>query len=263
MERIKATAQGNPEAEDWIADHEAFVLAYSGHLQQARVMSQRAANLAQQTAQRERTAVFQTTAALWEGLFGDTPAAIRSAMSALHITHDREVEYGAALTLALAADPHAQALANDLEKRFPEDTSVKFSYVPTVRAVLALNHDEPSKAVELLQVAAPYELGAPRSSMQAFFGALYPFYVRGQAFLATGRGDEAAAEFQKIIDHRGIVVSDPIGTLAHLQLGRAYALSGDKIRAKSAYQDFRVLWKDADTDIPIFKQAKAEYAKLQ
>jgi eukaryotic-like serine/threonine-protein kinase len=246
-----------------IADHEAFVLAYSGHLQQARVMSQRAASLAQQTAQRERTAVFQTAVALCEGLFGDTPAATRSTMSALQITHDREVEYGAALTLALAADPHAQALVNDLEKRFPEDTSVKFSYVPTVRAVLALNHDEPSKAVELLQVAAPYELGAPRSSMQAFFGALYPIYVRGQAFLAAGRGNEAAAEFQKIIDHRGIVVSDPIGALAHLQLGRAYALSGDKIRAKSAYQDFLALWKDADTDIPIFEQAKAEYAKLQ
>lgn len=263
IERIKARAQGNPEAEDWIADHEAFVLAYSGHLQQARVMSQRAANLAQQTAQRERTAVFQTTVALWEGLFGDTPAASRSTMSALQITHDREVEYGAALTLALAADSRAQALVDDLEKRFPEDTSVKFSYVPTVRAVLALNHDEPSKAVELLQVAVPYELGAPRSSMEAFFGALYPIYVRGQAFLASGRGNEAAAEFQKIIDHRGIVVSDPIGALAHLQLGRAYALSGDTVRAKSAYQDFLALWKDADTDIPIFKKAKAEYAKLQ
>jgi eukaryotic-like serine/threonine-protein kinase len=263
MERIKARAQGNTEAEDWIADHEAFVLAHFGHLQQATVMSQRAVNLAQQTGHRERAAVFQTTEAVREGLFGDTSAATRSALSALQITHDREVEYGAALTLALAADSHARTLVEDLERRFPEDTSVKFSYVPTVRAVLALNLGEPSKAVELLQVAAPYELGVPRSSMQAFFGALYPIYVRGQAFLAAGRGNEAAAEFQKVIDHRGVVVSDPIGALAHLQLGRAYALTGDKDKARTAYGNLLALWKEADPDIPVLKQAKAEYAKLQ
>ena len=126
-----------------------------------------------------------------------------------------------------------------------------------------MTHGDASKAVELLQVAIPYELGAQRSSVHALFGALYPIYVRGEAYLAEGKGREAAAEFRKILAHRGIVVSDPIGALAPLQLGRAYALLEDKTRAKAAYQDFLTLWKDADVDIPILKQAQAEYAKLQ
>jgi tetratricopeptide (TPR) repeat protein len=152
-------------------------------------------------------------------------------------------------------------LTNDLEKRFGEDTSVRFNYVPALRALLNLG--EPSKAIDLLEIAVPYELGTPRCTIHGFFGALYPVYVRGLAYLAARRGAEAAAEFQKILDHRGIVASDPIGALAHLQLGRALALSGDKARAKAAYQDFLTLWKDADPDIPILKQAKAEYASLQ
>jgi hypothetical protein len=135
--------------------------------------------------------------------------------------------------------------------------------VPAIRALLALNHGEPANAIELLQIAIPYELGIPRSSIHGFFGALYPIYVRGVGYLAAHQGTEAAAEFQKILDHRGIVVSDPIGALAHLQLGRAFVLSGDKTSAKPAYQDFLKLWKDADPAIPILKQAKAEYAKLQ
>jgi hypothetical protein len=134
--------------------------------------------------------------------------------------------------------------------------------VPSIRALLALNHGEPAKAMELLQIAIPYELGIPRS-IHGFFGALYPTYVRGLGYLAAHQGTEAAMEFQKILDHRGIVVSDPIGALAHLQLGRAFVLSGDKTNAEPAYQDFLTLWKDADPAIPILKQAKAEYAKLQ
>jgi tetratricopeptide (TPR) repeat protein len=168
------------------------------------------------------------------------------------------------LALALAGDSsRAQTLADDLEKRFPEDTCVRFSYLPTLRGLLALNRSEPAKAIDLLQTALPYDLGAPRSSFHGFFGALYPAYVRGQAYLAAHQGAEAAAEFQKILDHPGVVVSDPIGALARLQLGRAYVLSGDKTRAKSAYQDFITLWKDADPDIPILRQAKAEFARLQ
>jgi len=135
--------------------------------------------------------------------------------------------------------------------------------LPAVRALLALDHGEPSRAVELLQVAVPYELGVQRSSIHGNFGALYPVYVRGEAYLAVDQGTEAAIEFQKILDHRGIVVSDPVGALARLQLGRAYAMQGDIAKAKAAYQDFLTLWKDADPDIPIYKQAKAEYAKLQ
>lgn len=140
---------------------------------------------------------------------------------------------------------------------------MRFNYLPALRALLALNRGEPSKAIEGLEMAVPYELGTPRSTIHGYFGALYPAYVRGLAYLAAHRGAEAAAEFRKILDHRGIVVSDPIGALAHLQLGRAFAWSGDKTKAKAAYQDFLTLWENADPDIPILQQAKAEYAKLQ
>src|SRR5437762_2421346 len=169
-------------------------------------------------------------------------------MSALKLFKGRDVQYGAAFALALAGDSsRAQTLADDLEKRFTEDTAVKFSYLPALRARLALNRGETSAAIELLQVAAPYELGAPPSAFFGFFGVLYPVYVRGEAYLAAHKGVEAATEFQKILDHRGIVISDPIGALAHLQLGRALAISGDKTKAKTAYQDFLTLWKDADS----------------
>jgi tetratricopeptide (TPR) repeat protein len=140
---------------------------------------------------------------------------------------------------------------------------VKFSYLPALRALLALNHGETAKAIELLQVAVPYELGAPHSSMHGFFGALYPVYVRGEAYLAAHQGTEAVAEFQKILDHRTIVASDPIGALARLQLGRADALSGDTAKAKAAYEDFLALWKNADADIPVLKEANAEYDKAK
>jgi len=264
MERQAALGQAKSGAEHWITDHEAFVLAYSGQMQQATRLSQRAADLAQQGGDRERAALYETGTALWSAFFGNAPAARQIAMAALALSRERDVEYGTALALALSEDsPRAQNLVGDLEKRFPEDTAVRFSYLPTLRAVLALNHREPSKAIELSEVAAPYELGAPPSSFFGFFGSLYPIYVRGLSYLAAKQGTEAAAEFQKILDHRGIVISDPIGALAHLQLGRALALSGDKTRAKTAYQDFLSLWKDADPDIPVFKQARTEYAMLQ
>ena len=186
------------------------------------------------------------------------------AAAALKLSKDREVEYGAAFSFALSGDSApAQELANDLERRFPEDSSVRFSYLPVLRARLALNGGDTSNALELLQAAIPYELGVQRSSINGLFGALYPIYVRGEAYLAARQGAKAAAEFQRILDHRGIVVIDPVGALAHLQLGRAFAMSGDRAKAKSAYQDFFTLWKDADPDIPILKQAKAEYAKLR
>jgi len=165
--------------------------------------------------------------------------------------------------LALSGDSsRSETLAADLEKRFPEDTAVRFTYVPTLRAVLALNKGEPRKAIELLQTAVPYDLAAPGSAF-GFFGFMYPAYVRGEAYLATHQYAQAAAEFQRILDHRGLVFCDPVGAVARLQLGRALALSGDKTKAKTAYQDFLTLWKDADPDIPIFQQAKVEYARLK
>jgi len=264
MERAAALGRGKPGVEDWMSDEEASVLAYSGHLQRARRMLGRTVDFAQHSGQREKAALWQTGAALWEAFFGNAPQARRGAAAALELSKELYVEYGAAFALALAGESsRPQTLATDMERRFGEDTGARFSYLPALRARLALNRGENSAAIELLQIAFPYELGVPRSAIHGNFGALYPIYVRGEAYLAARRGAEAAGEFQKILDHRGIVVSDPIGALAHLQLGRAFAVSGDKIKAKSAYQDFLTLWKDADADIPILKQAKAEYARLQ
>jgi eukaryotic-like serine/threonine-protein kinase len=139
---------------------------------------------------------------------------------------------------------------------------VQVNYLPTLRAKLAVRKGNASEAVETLKAALPYELGRTTYSSYGW-SSLYPVYVRGEAYLAAHQGKEAAAEFQKILDHRGIVLNEPIGALALLQLGRAYALDGDTAKAKTAYQEFFTLWKDADTDIPILKEANAEYAKLK
>jgi eukaryotic-like serine/threonine-protein kinase len=264
MQREAAASQGKFGAEDWISQQEAFVSASSGQLQQARMLSGRAAGLAKQATQPERAAIYEAGAATWEAFFGNAPVARQSAMAALELSKGRDIEYGAAFALALSGDSsRSQALANDLEGRFGEDTSVRFSYLPTLHALFALNRGEPSNAIQLLQIADPHDLAVPASSFFGFFGALYPAYVRGMAYVALHRGAEAATEFQKILDHRGIVIGDPVGAVAHLQLGRAFALSGDTIKARSAYNDFLALWKDADPDIPILKQAKAEYASPQ
>jgi DNA-binding winged helix-turn-helix (wHTH) protein/tetratricopeptide (TPR) repeat protein len=267
MQREAALARKRPGTDDWMSNSEGFVLAYSGHLEGARKMSQLAADLARKTERRDTEALYEADAAVREALFGNVSTARHRAGDALELSKSRGVAYGAGFALALSGDSsRSQALTEDLSRRLPEDTRVQFTYAPTLRALLALNHGQPSKAVELLQTAVPYELGSPTTGGSEFLlgaGNLYPAYVRGLAYLAAHQGAEAAGEFQKILDHRGIVISDPIGALAHLQLGRAYALSGDETKAKSAYQDFLALWKDADPDIPILKQAQAEYAKLR
>lgn len=260
MEREASRARERSGAEAWVSNKEAFALAYSGHLQQARILSQRAVGQATQEHEPERAGLWEAGEALREAFFEQSPEARKRAAAALKLSNDREAKYGATLAFALTGDSsRAQTLADDLERRFPEDTVVRFSYLPVLRARIALNRRDGAKAIEILQSATPYELGASRG----LFGALYPIYVRGEAHLAAHRGLEAATEFQRILDHRGIVGSDPIGALAHLQLGRALVLSGDTIKAKSAYQDFLTLWKDADPNIPVLSQARSEYAKLQ
>jgi tetratricopeptide (TPR) repeat protein len=232
-------------------------------MRQARTMWERAITLAQQAGERERVAIYETAVAVSEAQFGNMAAAKERARAALRLGKGRDVEYAAAFALALSGDAAgSQSLANDLAKRFPEDTPVQFEYLPTLRALFALAHRQPAGAVEQLQVALPYDLALPGTAFFAKFGGLYPAYVRGQAYLEARQGREAAAEFQKVLDHRGIVFADPIGALAHLQLGRAYVVSGDMAKAKIAYRDFLTFWKDADADIPVLKQAKAEYAKL-
>jgi len=264
MDREAARARARSGAASWISNKEAFALAYSGRLRQAREVSAGAVSEAQQTGQRERAALWRAGDAVREAFFGNLPEAKKSATAALEQSKDRAVEYGSALALAMSGDSlRSETLAHDLEIRFPEDTAVQFSYLPVIRARLALNRGDASKAIELLQTAVPHELGVPLSAVSGLFGALYPIYMRGEAYLAEHRGAEAAAEFQKVLDHPGIVVADPIGALAHLQLGRALAVSEDKTKANIAYQDFLALWKNADRDIPVLTQAEAEYAKLQ
>ena len=155
-----------------------------------------------------------------------------------------------------------KTMADDLDKNFPEDTLVQFNYLPSVQARLALNKGDASGAIKSLEAATSYELGVSRAT-DLNWNAMIPVFVRGEAYLGSHQGSEAATEFQKILDHRGLVLNLPIGALAHLGLGRAYVLQGDTAKAKAAYQDFLTLWKDADPDIPVLQQAKAEYAKLQ
>jgi tetratricopeptide (TPR) repeat protein/tRNA A-37 threonylcarbamoyl transferase component Bud32 len=263
MEQIAALSQ-KYGVEDLMSSHKALALAYSGHLQQARMMSKKAIDLAVKTSGKEPAALYEAGAAIREALFGNMVQAKQSARAALELSKGRDVEYGAAVAMALAGDSAGtEALANDLDQRFPEDTSVRSSYLPVLRALEATMGHQPAKAIEVLQAAAPYELGVPLSWFNGSFGQLYPVYVRGQAYLNARQGAEAAAEFQKILDHRGIVASDPIGAVARFEIGRALVLSGDKTKAKAAYQDFLTLWKDADAEIPILQQAKAEYARLQ
>jgi eukaryotic-like serine/threonine-protein kinase len=250
--------RGEARVEDVLLSFQSNTAAYTGQLERAREFSRRAVTAAARVGEKRNAASYETQAALREALFGNVAEARRGAMSALGLSTDRYEQGGVAVALALAGNAaRAQAVADDLGKRFPEDTIVQFNYLPTVYSQIALSRNDVSKAVKVLQAAATYELGDVGDT------ALYPVFVHGEAYLAAHDGTDAAAEFQKIIDHRGIVVNEPIGALAHLGLARAYVLQGETAKAKAAYEDFLTLWKDADPDIPILKQAKAEYAKLQ
>jgi len=264
MDRVAARTPRESGAEDWMAHLQSTALAYSGHLEQAAIMSQRAIELALHGDQPERAAMFQSAEAIREAFFGDKSAAVRDAQAALEHSRGVDIEYGAAFALARAGYlPRAWALAEDLENRFPENTAVKFIYVPEILAQIALREHEPARAIELLQTTVPYEQGQPPSSFFAFYGMFYPAYLRGEAYLAEHQGPAAAAEFQKIRDHRGVVISDPIGALAHLQLGRAFVLSGGKVKARTAYEDFFTTWNGAYPEIGILKQAHVEYAAVR
>jgi len=262
MERAAARGRDNPESADWMTNTEAVVLAYSGRLQQARTMTRRAVDMEGQAHQPERAAMYEAGEAVREAFFGNASEARQRAKAALELSNSRDVEYGAAFAYVVTGD-HAdsQVLTNDLEKRFPEDTFVRFTYLPILRALLTLNDGNSGAAIEQLQVAAPYDLAIP-GTWFAFFGNIYAPYVRGQAYLSAHRYSEAVGEFQKILDHPGIVFADPVRAVARLQLGRALASAGDMTKARAAYRDFLTLWKDAEPDIPLLRQAKTEYMKL-
>jgi ATP/maltotriose-dependent transcriptional regulator MalT len=200
---------------------------------------------------------------LREALFGHADEARRGVTLAMARSAGRDVKYGALLALAyMGDDSKLSMLTDDFGKRFPEDTIVQFNYIPTLRAKVAVSKGNAAEAIETLRAASPYDLAQSNASTYNWT-VLYPVSVRGEAFLAAHRGSEAAAEFQKILNHRGVVVNEPIGALAHLGLAHAYTMQGNIAGAKTAYQDFFALWKNADPDIPLLKQAKTEYAKLK
>ena len=262
MEREVARARAQ-HAEDWTSHSQAMVLARSGQMRQARTMWDQAVAIAQQAGKLGSAALYKAAEAVCEAHFGNAAVAKERARAALQLAKGRDVEYAAAFALALSGDIfESQRLAQDLAKRFPEDTPVQFEYLPTLQALSALARGAALDAIEQLQRALAYDFALPGTAFFAKFGGLYPAYVRGEAYLEARQGREAAAEFQKVLDHRGIVFADPIGTLARLQLGRAYVASGEMSQAKKAYGDFFSLWKDADADLPILKQARAEYGRL-
>ncbi len=265
MDKAIVLARGKRRVEPWLAHAEALGLARSGHLEAARRSSNRAVDLAVQEGDREAAASYRAARAVWEGLLGNAAEARKNATAALAVSQGRDLEYAAGLALTLAGNaPRSPQIADDLERRFPEDTFAKFTYVPVLRALSALERHKPSEAIEQLQTALRYENAINGLNFNHFYlGGLHSAYLRGEAYLDLHRYADATAEFQKIVDHRGLVGLDPIGALAHWQLGRAYSLSGDTAKAKSAYEDFLAIWKDADRDIPILKQAKAEYARLR
>jgi eukaryotic-like serine/threonine-protein kinase len=255
-------SEGRPGVEGSLLRLESDTAAYAGKLDKARQLSLQAIASAKRAGQNETAAAFEIVAAIREAVFGNAKLAGQHATEALALSEGRDVESGAALALALAGDNQAQALAAPLAGRFPNDTIVQFIYLPTIQAQLALRRHEPEKAISILQAAAPYELGSSGNSA-VFTPTLYPIYVRGEAYLAAHMSAEAAAEFEKILNWRGVVLNEPIGALAHLGLARAYAMQGETTKARAAYQDFFTLWKDADPDIPVLQQAKAEAAVLR
>jgi eukaryotic-like serine/threonine-protein kinase len=255
-------AVGKPGAEQ-VLSLESDTEAWFGRLKNARMLSRQAVDRARRTDEKEPAALWQANAAIREALFGNSDAARQNAaMAASLAPGSRDAGTQAALAYALAGDAvHAQSLADDLAKRFPENTVVQSVWLPTIRAQIELSRKNAARSIELLQAAAPYELGMLSGS--ATNSCLYPVYVRAEAYLSAHQGQLAAAEFQKILDHRGLLWNCATGALAHLGLARACAMQGDTAKARAAYQDFLALWKDADPDVPIVQEAKAEYAKLQ
>jgi eukaryotic-like serine/threonine-protein kinase len=261
MEREAANAIGKPGVDDQILFLESETAADGGEFAKSRELSRRAADSAQRIGEEETAAEYLGHAAVREALVGKMDWAKEDAKAAIMRANSRQGNGFSAIALALAGDSTQSArLSDDLRKNFPVDTIVQSDYLPMIRVATALRSGNTAQAVEALAEAQPYELGHTNTSLTF---ALYPVYLRGLAYLAEKQGVPAAREFQKIVDHAGVVGNEPIGALAHLGLGRAYALSGDYAKSKAAYQDFFALWKNADPDLPIYKQAKAEWAKMQ
>ena len=260
MEQQLAWAAGRPGDEDAMFSGQADTEAYYGRLNRARDYSRRAVEAAVRADSKETAALWRAAAGLREAEIGNPAAARHNVQAALLLSSERDIKLLAALALARAGDTtSAKRLVEQLklERTAATNTMLKFFCLPTIDAAIEISKNNPSKAIMDLEAATPYELGGP-----LMFPYLYPSWVRGQAYLAANDGTSAAAEFKKLLDHPGIVLNQAIASLAHLELGRAYALAGDSAKSKAAYQDFFLLWNDADPDIPILVAAKVEYANL-
>ena len=265
---------GKPEYETYGLALASDTEAYGGQIGKARELTKRAVDSAIRVDNKESGATWKANAAIEQAAYGNPAEARQSATEALKLAPASQgVEVEAALAFAMAGDaPRAESLAQDLGKRFPLDTQMQALWLPAIRAQLALDKKNPASALTALQAASsPIELG--QIGFVINISCLYPAYISGEAYLSAGQGTAAAVEFQKILDHSGIVWNCWTGALAHLGVARANALQSRtsqgadadaaRVRALAAYKDFLTLWKDADPDIPILKEAKAEYAKLQ
>jgi tetratricopeptide (TPR) repeat protein len=256
MDRQLALASADPAVEDTLLSLASDTQSYYGHNAKGRELSRRAVQAARRNGLDANGARWRANMALRESEFGNPAEARRQAQMALAVSSDLHSQISAALALARGGDSAvASKTADDLAKRHPRDTLLNHYWLPCIRASLENIRRNPQRAIELLETAAPYELGNG--------GPMYPAYIRGQSFLALRQGSQAAAEFQKILDHRGVALNNATAALAPLGLARAYALQGDTARARSFYQQFLKLWKDADPEIPILIDAKSDYAKLQ
>ncbi|HTR23747.1 MAG TPA: serine/threonine-protein kinase [Terriglobales bacterium] len=255
MQQELKWGEGKP-SEYLILNEATGVAASHGQIQKGRELQQRSVQVTDRYGFKDTSADTDAGWALTEAETGNTAKAREFATQSASLAHGRANLEFVALSLAMSGDEsRARTIVDDLAHRYPADTIFHNVYMPAVAALIALNRKAPEQAIEALEASAPYEMGTTQFPL--------PAYLRGLAFLQAKRGAEAAAEFQKIVDHRGIAATSVEHSLARLGLGRAYVISGDTAKAKAAYQDFLALWKDADTDIPILKEAKAEYARLQ
>ncbi len=266
MEREMIYRNTKFHAQGHFAQQEAATLACQGRWREAAQRWDQAVILARQGRFLERAAMFQGARAVWNAMFGLREEARKNSAEALSLYRSRDADYAPALTLALLGESdEAQKIGAELEKRFPDYTSLQFSYLPVLRGLESIHRGDPKRAVEITQRAATYELAVPGTAYYSgsFLGALFPVYVRGLALAQIGRHREAAAEFQKIVNHPGMTMNEPLGPLARLQLARALSASGDRAKSAAVYKDLVFLWKDADPDIPVIQEAKAEYSKTQ
>ena len=253
-------------AQGHFAHQEAATLACQGRWKEAAQRWDQAVILARQGRFLERAAMFEGARAVWNAMFGLREEARKNSAEALSLYRSRDADYAPALTLALLGESkEVQKIGAELEKRFPDYTSLQFSYLPVLRGLDSIHRGDPKRAVEITQRAATYELAVPGTAYYSgsFLGALLPVYVRGLALAQIGRHREAAAEFQKIVNHPGMTMNEPVGPLARLQLARALSASGDRGKSAAVYKDLLSLWKDADPDLPLVQKAKAEYSKTQ